>query len=161
MSFFPTATEAEPPKTNSTQMTGIVLALFLILMLVGQLFTYETFAEVIDGFGFFPGKEIAAIVGALIVIFEVAALPFLLRMKLSPLARIASMIAGWAVLLFWFGISEWLNMTLSLAPNSGVMGDTVHLPVGWWMVSFFIGLGLLDLWTCYGLWPKNPLRKKK
>jgi hypothetical protein len=160
MSFFVSATEAKHPKTKNSQVAAMILAAFLIIMVVGQLFTYEKFAEVIDAFDFFSDKEISMIVAALIVVFEVASLPFLLKMRLSPLARVVSMAAGWLVLLFWFGMSVWLNITFSLAPNSGVLGDTVHLPIGGWMVSFFGALILLDLWACDGLWPRKSLRKK-
>jgi len=160
MSFFVNATEAKHPKTKNSQVAAMILAAFLIVMVVGQLFTYEKFAEVINGFDFFPSKETSTIAAALIVIFEVASLPFLLRMRLSPLARVISVVAGWLVLLFWFGMSIWLNITFSLAPNSGVLGDTVHLPIGEWMISFFGVLILLDLWACDGLWPRKSLHKK-
>jgi hypothetical protein len=160
MSFFVTATEAEQPKSKNVQIAGVVLAALLTIMLVGQLFTYEKFAEVIQGFGFFSGSDITSIIAALIVTFELAALPFLLRMRLSPLARIVSMVVGWTVLLFWLGISFWLNITLSLSPNSGVLGDTIKLPVGWWMVTFFVALSVLDLWVSYGVWPAKSTPRK-
>lgn len=160
MSILVSPTEAEQPKTRTSQIAALVLAALLIVMVAGQLFTYEKFADVIDSLGFLSDRAPATLVAALIVIFEVAMLPFLLRMKLSPLARILSMAAGWIVVVFWLSLSLWLNITLSLASNGGVLGDTVKLPVDWWMVSFFIALAVLDVWACYGLWPKTLARKK-
>lgn len=160
MSIFPVATEAKQPKSRGSQIAAIVLVAFLIIMVVGQLFTYEKFADVMNAFGLFASKGTATIVAALIVTFEVAALPFLLRMRLSPLARVISMVAGWGVLLFWLGLSCYLNITINLAPNSGVLGDTVKLPIEWWMVSFFVALGTLCAWASYGLWPKQSIRKQ-
>jgi hypothetical protein len=160
MSIFVKATEAARPRTQASNIAALVLAALVTIMVVGQLFTYEKFAEVIDKLGFLPDKGAAAVVAALIVVFEVGSLPFLLRMRLSPLACIVSMAAGWIMLIFWLGLSLWLNITLSLASNGGVLGDTIQLPVDWWMVSFFIALATLDGWACYGLWPSPLLRKK-
>jgi len=160
MSFFVHATEAVRPKTKSIEVASLVLAAFLILMAVGQLFTYEKFAEVIKGLGFTSNDVTASLVAALLVVFEVAAVPFLLRMRLSPLARFLSMLSGWMVLVFWISLSLWLNFTLSMASNAGVLGDTIKLPAGIWMVTFFIALIALDGCASYGMWPVTRKSKK-
>ena len=160
MSFFVHATEAVRPRTKSIEVASLVLAALLIIMAVGQLFTYEKFAEVIKGLGFTSNDVTASLVAALIVVFEVAAIPFLLRMRLSPLARFLSMLSGWVVLIFWMSLSLWLNFTLNVASNSGVLGDTVKLPVDAWMVTFFAALIVLDACASYGMWPVSRKAKK-
>jgi hypothetical protein len=160
MSFFVHATEAKQVKSKNAQIAGIVVVAFLIIMVVAQLFTYEKFADVIRGLQLPIADELAPVVAALIVTLEVAMLPFLLRMRLSPLARIVSMVAGWAVLLFWLVLSFWVTVTFNIAPNSGVLGDTIALPAGAWMLTFFMALSVLDGWASYVLWPDISIRKK-
>lgn len=161
MSIFVKSTEAKKPKIESSKWAALLLAAILIIMLVGQLFTYEKFPETIKDLGFFS-EGWSHVVAALIVIFELAALPFLLRMRLSPLARICSMFAGWLLLMFWLISAFFLNTTLNISDNSSVLGATVPVPVGAWMITFFMALGVLDGWASYGLWPlQKPSKTSK
>lgn len=160
MSIFVKSTEAKKPKLESSKWAALLLAGILIIMLVGQLFTFEKFPTVLQSLGFFSSEESSRIVSSLIVIFELAALPFLLRMRLSPLARICSMTAGWSALLYWLLTSIFLNATLNISDNSGVLGDTIAIPVGAWMITFFMALGVLHGWASYGMWPFSRSAKK-
>jgi hypothetical protein len=160
MSIFVKSTEAKKPKLESSKWAALLLAGILIVMLVGQLFTFEKFPAVLQGLGFFSSEGGSRIAAALIVIFELAALPFLLRMRLSPFARVSSMCAGWLVLLYWFVTAICLNASLNISDNSGVLGGTVAIPVGAWMITFFMALGVLHGWASYGMWPLARSSKK-
>jgi hypothetical protein len=160
MSIFVKATEAKKPKLESSKWAALLLAGILIVMLVGQLFTFEKFPDVLRSLGFFSSDASSRIVSSLIVIFELAVLPFLLRMRLSPLARICSMISGWLVLLYWLLASIILNATLNISDNSSVLGDTIPVPTGAWMITFFMALCVLHGWASYGLWPFSRVAKK-
>lgn len=160
MSIFAKSVQAKKPRLESSRWAALLLAGILVIMLVGQLFTFEKFPGVMQGLGFFSSEESSRIASALIVIFELAALPFLLRMQLSYLAHICSMAAGWAVILYWLITSVFLNITLNLSDNSGVLGDTLPVPVGAWMITFFMALGVLHGWASYGMWPFSGASKK-
>lgn len=160
MSIFVKSTEAKKPKLESSRWAALLLAGIVIVMLVGQLFTFEKFPAVLQSLGFFSSDASSKVVSALIVIFELAALPFLLRLRLSPLMRICSMVAGWLILLYWFVTSICLNVSLNISDNSGVLGDTISVPVGVWMLTFFMALGVLHGWASYGMWPLSRVTKK-
>lgn len=153
MSIFVLSTEAKKPRLESSRWAALLLAGILIVMLVGQLFTFEKFPDVLQNLGFFSSDASASVASALIVVFELAALPFLLRMRLSILARICSMVAGWTILAYWLVVAICLNVTVNLSDNSSVLGGTISIPVGAWMITFFMALTVLHGWASYGMWP--------
>ncbi len=114
---------------------SLYVAFFLVLMAVAQLFAFEEMPEVIASWGLVTSGS-ALLVAAVLVVLEVAAIPALLGMKLVPKVRLVSSIAGWTVLLIWLGVALWLAVTAMPGVNSGMFGSMVHLPPGWWMVSF-------------------------
>ncbi len=155
MSFFVLPTPSPRPKSKYVQYASLTLATIVTVMVVTQLFSYEKFADVIAHLGF----EGEAIIAAIVVGAEVASLPFLLFMTLSPAARVASMIMGWLVVLWWFVASLAANMIVSVGVvNSGLLGATLEISSGWWSVFFVLGLAVLSGWVSWGLWP---LRLKK
>jgi len=103
MRFFVTATPAPEPKTKNVKTISSFLAGVFVVMVVAQLFSYEHFPDVMSLF--FNSSQLVLVVAACIVTLEVAAIPFLLRMQLSPAARYVSMVAGWLVALFWLIVS--------------------------------------------------------
>lgn len=125
-----------------------------MILAVAQLFTFEKFPDVIMGLGLPWNNEVtAALQAALLVILEVAALPFLLFMPLSRLARVVSMVAGWLVIVWWVGIALWSNGMATSAPNTGLLGATIETPVGWWMIFVTGGLAILAGRVAWGMWP--------
>jgi len=153
MSFFVQATKAPKAKNGNIQALSLALAFVFIAMSVAQMFTYEKFPETLSGLWLPGGMVTAHLLAALIVIFEVMALPFLLFMRLSPLMRIISMVSGWLVVGIWFGLTLWENLSPNAIGNSGLLGDTVSLPVGWWSALFVGALGVLAAWVSWGMWP--------
>lgn len=158
MSIFVQATKAPQPKTKNVQTISLVVAGVFIVMAVAQLFTFEKLPAVITALWLPGGEQWAGVRGALIVTFEVLAIPFLLRMQLSPLMRFCSMVFGWMVITGWLFATLWENLSGNVISNNGLLGATVRLPNGWWSVFFVIALGVLVGWASWGLWP---LRSKR
>lgn len=156
MSFFVTATDPPQPKTKNVRKISLLLAGILLAMVVAQLFSFEKFPNVIADMHLPGGEVFAKLRAALIVTFEVFALPFLLGMRLSPAMRIVSMVAGWAVVMGWLAAAILMDKTV----NSGLLGATVPLASGWWMIFFVVGLGVLVAWSAWGMWPLKPSRQK-
>lgn len=156
MSFFVQPTSAPVPKTSNTKIISIALAIIFVILAVGQLYSFEDFPAVIASFWLPGGRVFSELCAALLVTGEVLALPFLLSMRLSPAMRIVSMLAGWGVIVGWSAMSLWVNLSVNAVTNSGVLGATVPIAPGWWMVCFFIALGILAAWAAWGM---SPLQK--
>lgn len=153
MSVFVQATPAPKPKTKNIRTVGVALAGVFVIMAVAQLFTFEKFADVISAMWLPGGDGVSSVRAALIVALEIGAVPFLLAMHLSPLMRICSMAAGWMAIAAWFATTIFQNISSSVIVNSGLLGATVKLPVGWWNTMFCIALGILAAWAAWGMWP--------
>jgi hypothetical protein len=150
MSFFAHSLPAPRPKNKYVQAAGVGLAGLIIVMVVAQLFTFEKFPDVVVAMALPYGDAFAQFRAASIVTLEVAALPFLLSMRLSRLARIISMIAGWMVIAAWTFVALW---TYGFDVNSGFLGATIPLGSNWWVVMFCLGVAALAGWVAWGMWP--------
>ncbi len=129
------------------------------MLVVVQLFTFEKFGDVLRVMWPPGGTTNAPVYAALIVTFEVFSVPFLLRMTLSPLMRITSMVSGWLVIIAWLTLFVWQLSSGNVIANSGILGATVSVPVGWWSVFVMLGLGTLAAWVAWGMWPAWPRHK--
>lgn len=158
MSFFSRATPAPTPKTSNTWLASLLLAVFLVMMIVAQLFTFEKFPDLLADSWLPGGDAWMPIYAGVIVALEVLALPFLLSMKLSKAMRAMSMVFGWLVVLAWLVISVGSVVDGHIA-ESGLLGATAPLPTGWWSVSFCAGLAVLAIWAAWGMWPLKNRRK--
>jgi len=153
MKIFTQATAAKKPKTKESQKIAYMYAAILILFVLTQLFTFDKFLILLESFWIPGGKFVAYMLGSLLVISEVLALPFLLGLKLSSLMRIICMGLGWFVSIVWLGLSLWLVLTVNAVSNIGFFGTIVNLVPGWWAVFISVALGLLAAWASWGLWP--------
>jgi heme/copper-type cytochrome/quinol oxidase subunit 4 len=153
MSIFVQATDAGKPKTQNVKTIGLLYAIAILVFAVSQLFTFEGFLTLLDSFGLPGGSSTAQVLAAVIVIAEVFALPFLLRMRLSPAMRVVSMVCGWLVALVWLALSLWVMLTVNAISNIGFLGDVIPLVPGWWTVFFSAALGILAAWASWGMWP--------
>ena len=153
MSFFVQPTVAPLPKTKNTRLISFVLAFILVAMAVSQLFAYELFPKVIAQFNLPGGIVFAHLLAGVLVMLEVVAIPFLLAMCLSPAMRIVSMVTSWVAVTAWLLLSLWQNIAINGATNSGILGASLPLPVGWWSVLIYAGLGVLVAWASWGMWP--------
>ncbi len=160
MSILAVATDAAHPKTHNVKQIALLYAFILVLMVVGQLFSFEKFIPLVESFWIPGGHGTATLVACVIVVGEVFALPFLLRMRLSPLMRVFSMACGWIVALLWLKLTFWAVLGTNSIDNVGLFGASLRLPVGWWAVLFSLALCILSAWASWGMWPLPGHTKK-
>jgi len=146
-------TNAKKPKTLESQKVAYMYAFILIIFALSQLFNFNDFLALLESFWLPGGNVTADLLGAIIVVSEVFALPFLLGMQLSPLMRVMSMVLGWLAPIMWLKLSLWLVLTVNAVSNIDFLGTIVQLAPGWWAVFFSIALGILAAWASWGLWP--------
>lgn len=149
---------AEAPKTKDSQKVAMFLGIILAVMAVCQLLTLSHFIETIYDFSFLSSYSDAAAFAATLIMFEILALPFLFRLKISHGLRGTSMIMGWLVLMTWIFLSFWMWLSPDVTTNdSGLLGGVIKLISGPWIVSFVGMLAVAMAWASWGLWPlKTP-----
>lgn len=153
MSIFVKSTLAPTPKTKDVKTIAYFYAIILLIFALCQLFTFEGFLALLESFWLPGGVTFAHALGGIIVIFEVFALPFLIGMRLSPLARVLSMSFGWLVPFIWLVLGFWINLTVNNISNIGFLGAVVSITPGWWVIFVCIALGILSAWASWGMWP--------
>lgn len=124
MVVLPRATK--PPKLVKPYglWLGRVAALISMGMALVHLFRIDTFIPILDAA--LPGGIVVAIfVAKLVILSEIFAIPFALRMKLSPLAHLVSGALLVFAPLWWVAIDV---MTVGLARNTGQLGEFVAVP---------------------------------
>lgn len=154
---FAHVTEAPKPRTNTSLQIGRFFGVLLLLMAVTQLFSFEKFIPIIESYQLPGGHATGVTLASLIVTVEVFALPFLLRMKLSPLMRVSSMACGVVVSVIWLILLIWMVLGASSALHAGFFGTRIIIPLGAWAVVYPMLLLLLSIWSIWGLgpWPKS------
>jgi hypothetical protein len=153
MSFFVSSTQPKEPRTKDSAKVALFYAGILVVMAVAQLFTFDEFLPYIQSINLPLGNNAAYLLAPLIVISEVFALPFLLRMWLSPAFRFVSMFLGWLAAVTWVFIAFWLASTHSAISSIGFLGTVVDIAPGWWAVFISLLLVVLAAWSSWGLWP--------
>lgn len=161
MRVLPTAQDA--PKSRSRLGVGAatVLALFYVVIVVAQLFTFEDFHSVVASYWLPVSTPATHLIAALIVTAEVFSLPFLLRIRLSPAMRWFSMFLGWLVALWWLFISVWLLTTINAVDNSGLLGATVDVQPGAVPLTIALSMVVLAILAARGQWPAASQVKHK
>jgi hypothetical protein len=155
MTVFVKATMPSLPKKPWAMKAALVYSGILVVLAVTQLFSFDQFLVVVRDFALLGGKPGAYFLATVIVIAEVFALPFLLRMQVSVAMRYLSMAMGWLVALLWLGITAWLVATGSNVTNIGVFGDVVSFAPGWLSVLCGLGLSALSAVVSWGMWPAS------
>ncbi len=153
---FATTTPPTKLKNRDVMIVSLVLAGLLAIMAVSQLYAFEDFTPLLISFGLGGGAPQATLIASLLVTAEVFALPFLLRMYLSPLFRIVSMAMGWLVAGIWLFITISIATSVNSVKDVGFLGTAVEVPFGWWSILFALILALLSGWASWGMWPKIP-----
>lgn len=160
MTVFVNATEAAAPKSKESVKVGIFLAgVFTVIALV-QLTTFDAFIEILGGFNFPGGESTAFAVAAVSVVSTVFALPFLLRMRLSPAFRWLSMVFGWIAAVTLAKLAVWMMVVRPVIDTESTVGELLSWMPGWWMVFGAAALVILTVWASWGLWPQ-PIKIKK
>ena len=161
MSFFVKVTSARKPRTKDVRTISVFYAAILVVFAVAQLFTFDTFTELISSYGLPGGETMGYFLASLLVVAEVFALPFLLGMTISPAFRWVSMVLSWLAPLILLKLAFWgaaINETVS---SAGFLGTLVSIMPGWWAVFVSIALAIMAAWTSWGLWPGGLPKAKK
>ncbi len=161
MSVLPKATPRPSPDSRMGVIVPTAVAALFVVLLVAQLFTFDTFIEIIPGLGLPLGSKLVFLVAPLLVVCELFALPFLLRMAISPAFRWLSMICGWAVAGGWLVISVWPLANGTVAANVGIVGTVFSLPAGAASIALSCVLGAGVAWSSWLLWPLNKVTAHK
>jgi len=139
------AHRSSPPAV--TDRRGLIVAVaaagLLALLLVAQLVTFEEFVSRLESL--IGDSTGAQFVVALIVISELFALPFLLRMQLSQLARATSLILGYIAVGLWLCVIVKGLISVGNAPDSGLVGGIGHLSLAEALVLIIALYGLLGI----------------
>lgn len=141
--------------THPAYLRALTLGGVYCFLAVMQLFTFEKFYPVVMQYSLPGGWVPAFIVTGLIPVLEVMALPYLLSMKVSRHTRMASKYAVLAVPTLWLLLSLWLVFSADMTVESGLMGATLPVPSGFWLVVFSV----LLLWSAYLVIKELPKRR--
>lgn len=147
MTKLPRATK--PPKLVKSYgaLLGRVAALVLVAMALIHLYRIDTFIPILDEA--LPGGSVmASLVALLIVLSEVFAIPFALRMRLSLLAQIVSGALLVIAPLLWVLVDIW---TMSIANVTGQFGEFVSAPSSLWLILLNIVWLVFNYVTLYAL----------
>ena len=161
MSFFRQPTPAPTPKSKDVSRISTFYAAILVVMVVAQLFTFEAFLELFANFGMPGGVVTGYALASVLVAAEVFALPFLLRMSLSPAFRWFSLVCAGLVSDIWLFVTIWILVVGADVATVGFLGTVVDTMPGWWAVFISLAFGILALWAAWGMWPANTSRKRK
>lgn len=161
MSILLKPTPAPIPKTKDVKIIATFYALLLAVLAITQLISFESFLSLMASFNYSFGNLFAYFVGAFIVAVVLFALPFLLRLPLSPAFRWFSLVCGWLAALSWLKVSLWLVLTDSSAQNVGFLGAEVQLVPGWWAIFIGLAFVILAAWASWGMWPGRRSSKRK
>ncbi len=156
MSFFRIPTPAPVPKSKNVATISLFYAVILVVMVVAQLFTFESFLELFGAFDLPGGLTTAYTLAAVLIAAQVFALPFLLRMPLSPAFRMVSLLSAGLVADIWLFLTLWLAIMQPAVTNVGFLGTVVETMPGWWAVCIALAFGILATWAAWGMWPGTP-----
>jgi hypothetical protein len=153
MSIFATSIPAPKPRTADSVKISLLYAVILVAFAVTQLFTFEEFLMYIQSLNLPLSANGAYSIAPVLIFAEVFAIPYLLRMQLSPAFRYVSMFLGLLVAALWLFISFWILTSGVQVSTMGFLGTLVDLTPGWWAVFISLALGVLAVWSAWGLWP--------
>jgi hypothetical protein len=153
MSILVQTSEPAPLRTPNIREISLLYGGILVVLALAQLYSFPEMLLIVQSF-WLPGDRVTAyLLAAMIVICEVFALPFLLRMRMSSAARVTSMVLGWMVAVIWTGISVWLLVTTNAVTSTGMLGDVVTIPPGGLPLMLGLAFGVLAAWASWGMWP--------
>ncbi len=158
---FATAQKSAKPRGKYADFILYGYAVILVVMAVAQLYAFEDFVPLLDSFGFTIAQAHAYILAAALVTSEVFALPFLLKMYVSPLFRVTSMVLAWLAPLLWVYIISAVFASVNAVQDAGFLGGAVTVPFGWWCLVFAYGMVGLAAWSTWSLWPFGELGSSK
>lgn len=154
MVTFPIASNAPKPRVSAGLWLGLIAAALMILFVLLHLYRIDTFIPELNYS--LPGRyDLAANIGLAIILIEIFALPSLLRMKLSPLARLSSSLCVLLAPLIWLIIAI---INVGEGVSTAQLGAFYSLPSSYTLViANVIWLGF----NAYTLWALGLIRPKR
>lgn len=131
---------ASEKRSHVASCLSLYLVGFFVVSSLTQLVSFENLVVLFEKNSLLFISSNAAIAAALIVICEVFALPFLLKMKISRLMWWVSMSAGLISLLGWLLFCCYFSFFDHDMTNLGIFGAQIITPSGFWSVSFLVAL---------------------
>jgi len=147
MMILPKSTNPPKPVKPYGVILGRLAAAVLVAMALVHLFRIDTFIPILDE-ALPGGSGTASLVALLIVLTEVFAIPFALRMKLSPLAHIVSGALLALAPLWWLLIDIW---TLGVSEATGQLGEFAAVPSTSWVLALNVAWLAFNYFTLYTL----------
>lgn len=151
------STSAPQPRRQYGPLVGYLAAFLLILFALVHLFRIDTFIPELT-YALDLSQELAIYLALFVVVGEVFALPVLLRMSMSPLARLVSGFLAGAVPLVWLMISV---VSLGNGISTAQLGEFYALPSSWPLLAFNIIWLILNVWTLWLLRYEMPKQLSK
>jgi hypothetical protein len=131
----PKATPAPAVFKPKLVLAPYLYVLLLVFLATWQLMTFADFVEYVSGYLGGAVTSTTMFAAVLLVSLEILAVPFLMRLRLSPLARVCSATASLFVPIAW-GVVTMANQTLF----------SVYVPVN----LAFIAWAAVSFWTLGG-----------
>lgn len=134
---------------QKTTFLTLALATLLIVMVVSQLMSLDKFIPIIENYQLPGGDPIAKIIVYKIEISALFALPFLLRMGLSPLFRWLSALLLNLHSLIWVALGLWIVSQNPPLIGTGILGGFLKSLSGGVVLPFglcLLALSLLVTW---------------
>lgn len=150
---FATAIPAPSPRSEMYKIVAWIYAGVLVLMAVGQLFSFEKFIPLLSDYWLPGGIGTATLIASLVVVSEVFALPFLLRMPVSVLMRSLSLACSLIAAGLWVFLGLVAVVGDTVMTNSGMLGLKVVIPPGSVQLIIAVALCVLAAVSARGLWP--------
>lgn len=119
----------------------LALAVYLLIFMILQLFTFERFPGLLSEIGFDHGV-MAGVLAVVLVVVELLSLPYLVGLRTSAWVTKFSRVLVFVALTM-------LSVVEIVAFSSGqtaFMGDTLDLPGGAWSLLLIAALWLLAIW---------------
>lgn len=162
MSILVKATPAPKARTETARKIALFYASILVIFVVAQLYTFDEFIELFVAFNLPFGAGFAYSLAPTLIVAELFAIPFLLRMAVSPAFRYLSMGLGVLASVSWLFVSWWVAATYPGVTTIGFFGTVIDLAPGWWAVLASLAFVILSIWSAWGLWPgkRTPITKK-
>ena len=137
---------------SSQYAARLLLASYILIMLLLQLFTFEKFPEILAVAGVMsPWNYIGAVK---LVILELLAVPYLIDLRLPDVPRLASKVSG----LLALGLATAFEVLGFINGQTLIFGATLDLPSGSWTLYLLAALWVLMIWS---LMPKLKLISRK
>lgn len=146
------ATWPSEPRTKDSARAAQIYAGVLAIIVTVWLLGFNHFVVALDSYDL-PLSNSGLSAAIYLACLAILALPFLLRMKLSPAMRVASMTAGILTALSWLGLSVWSTIHADQIHYIALLAPVLELPPGWWMIALAVGICVLAAWSSWGLWP--------